>query len=438
MFVFFFYFETFELPPISSVKKCLQEICQLGEGICTPIKDMDKKLADEILNLSYALFCYNKQKKKTFTVCNNSKLRKMRIQDDDDGFCEADNLEITTFLNDNLLESFSELITYSYLSSKKDVSSRLFVGKFYSRYSNDEHFVFFASRGEELYVFDEELSETKLSDYISDYFSATSVEDLEIQELRNIVFSELSFCEKQNQLNIAIQKLNSNIYKKHKFIFGAITFLDFLAWKGLWQSQNEDKSLNDVSDLIEDFRNKLNTLTQEYFPNAKNINLSSLISISDTIAVFTPKTSTIEVHSLLKLHAHFSKYVLEKCCSQTYPIRGAISYGEYSTMKNIMIGPGIDECASWHEMGNWIGVHLTPTAQIYWQEDTTDSIITEFSVPTKTGAKINYCVNWGISKETFKTLALKSRALLPAIADKYTNTQSFLKKNFWKEDNLNG
>lgn len=435
----FFFFETMGAPPIDHIKDCLKEIYLLGESVSAPINNTDKRLAERIQYLSYHMFCYNKQNKKTFTVCNNSKLRNMRIQEDADGFSEADSLVINTFLNDNLLEAFSELIAYTYLcANDKDYSSRLFVGKFYSRYSNSDHFVFFVNKKEDIYIFDEELLEIKLSDYISNYFSATGSPDTEIENIYDIIFSKKSFSEKLKEIFTTIKAFNTSVCDKHEFVFGAITFLDFLAWKGLWQSQNEDTSLNDVSNLIEDFREKLKVLTQEYFPNAKGIPLSSLISISDTIAVFTPKTSTVEIHSLLKLHAHFSKYVLEQCCLKTYPIRGAISYGEYSTMKNIMIGPGIDECASWHEMGNWIGVHLTPTAQIYWDDDTTDDIIIGYNVPTKVAAKVSNCVKWGIPKESFKQLALKSRALLPSIADKYTNTQNFLKEHFWKEDNDDG
>ena len=435
----FFFFETTGAPPIELIKDCLKDIYVLGESITAPINNTDKRLAERIQSLSYHMFCYNKQNKKTFTICNNAKLKKMRIQEDADGFSEADSLVINTFLNDNLLEAFSELITATYLcANDKDYSSRLFVGKFYCRYSDLKHFVFFVNKKTDVYIFDEKLLEIKLSDYISNYFSASGSPNTEIDKICDILFSKNSFGEKQKEIFATIEAFNTTVCNKHEFVVGAITFLDFLAWKGLWQSQNEGDSLNDVSNLIEDFREKLKVLTQEYFPDANGIPISSLISISDTIAVFTPKTSTVEIHTLLKLHANFSKYVLEQCCSKTYPIRGAISYGEYSTMKNIMIGPGIDECASWHEMGNWIGVHLTPTAKIYWDEDTKDDIIIEYNVPTKVNAKVSNCVKWGISKENFKQLALKSRALLPSIADKYTNTQNFLKEHFWKEDKNDG
>lgn len=56
------------------------------------------------------MFCYHKQHKKTFTVCDNRKLKDMRILEDDDGFPENDSLFIIGFLHDNLLDAFAELV----------------------------------------------------------------------------------------------------------------------------------------------------------------------------------------------------------------------------------------------------------------------------------------------------------------------------------------
>ena len=94
----------------------------------------------------------------------------------------------------------------------------------------------------------------------------------------------------------------------------------------------------------------------------------------------------------------------------------------------------IDECASWHEMGNWIGVHLTPMAQINWErEKESEPCICAYSVPMKSGFKADYCVLWELSEEQFCELATNVKALLPEIAAKYMNTQKFLRECVWKE-----
>lgn len=435
MIAFFYFYYLAELPPVDKIKAHLLRISKLGDKIGVPIADTDKDWADELIGLSYAMFCYHKQSKKTFTVCNNRKLKDIRIQEDADGFSESDSLVVMNFIRENLLSVFAELISYSYLPrSRQGQMSQLFVAEVNSRYSGDKHAVFFANQNDEVYIFDNALTEIRLLDYISNYFSASGCPDAEIEEVCNIVISDSEFIQKQGSISSKIEEFNRNVVNKHGFIFGAITFLDFLAWKGLWQSQN-DSPLKEVSDLIEDFKNRLDELSREYFREAKDIPVSSLISISDTIAVFTPKTSNADIHALLRIHARFSQYVLEKCCTKQYAIRGAIAYGEYSTMKSIMIGPGIDECASWHETGNWIGVHLTPTAQLYWESfGEANDIVCTYEVPLKAGLKADYCVRWSISQEEFKRLAIKNRALLPEISGKYTNTQKFLRKIVWNPE----
>lgn len=361
----------------------------------------------------------------------------MRILEDDDGFPENDSLFIIGFLHDNLLDAFAELVAYSYLpKTTTGQPSRLFTAEVQSRYSGKKHFVYFANSGDNVFIFDDALTKSDFPKYIANYFSASSEHNDSISQVCQIAISNKSFALKQKEIFKNISDFNTMIVEKHDFIHGAITFLDFLAWKGLWQSQDGQKSLNDVSGLIEDFRSELNRLSQSYFSEAKNLQLSSLISISDTIAVFTPKTNSAKVCDLLEIHARFSQYVLEHCCEKKYAIRGAITYGEYSVMQNVMIGPGIDECASWHETGNWIGVHLTPTAQINWDMFATsdDVICKNDHIPLKPGLKAHYCVKWHISREAFNSLAFKNRALLPEIANKYTNTQEFLQKYSWKED----
>lgn len=423
-----------ELPEIGTIKSYLIKIAMLGDRIGAPIADTDKDLADKLRTISYNLFCYNKQNTKTFTVCGDRKIKEMRIFEDDDGFPENDTFYIDSFIQANLLDVFSELVAVSYLSSKtkKRKDSNLFVAELYSRYSGKKHAVFFVNVEENIYVFNDNLTSTRLEEYTSDYFSASREADENIKEICKIAISKDSFAQKQRKIFAKAEEFNNNVGDKHSFISGAITFLDFLGWKGLWQSHDEHDSLKTVSDLIEDFKRKLDELSQEYFSEAKEIPLSSLISISDTIAVFTPKTGKADIAHLLEIHATFSRYVLEKCCENMFAIRGAMTYGEYSTMKNIMIGPGIDECASWHESGNWIGVHLAPSAQLAWDNLPESNIFKYDHIPLKNGHKLKYCVQWGISKDCFRRLALKNRALLPEVAAKYMNTLNFLEDTFWE------
>lgn len=425
-------FEETGLPSISRIKECLKRVLELGKNINVPIAEIDGKLHDEMRNLAYDMFCYQKLNIKTFTILGSNELKKLRLQEDD-AFSESDSLLISEFLSKNLLDAFAELVSCCYLNGKR-LRPQLYVGNFHSRYSGKRHTIFFARRGEDIYVFREKLDNTRLSVYLSNYFSASDQIEAIVKEIHDISGKDDSFAQKLQNITSKIEEFNHDAETRHSLISGAITFLDFLGWKGLWQSKNGADALDQVSNLIENFRNELAQLSSKYYKEAGDIPISSLISISDTIAVFTPETSCAKICDLLKLHAKFAKYVLEKCCTAGFAIRGAISYGQYSVVKNIMIGPGIDECASWHEMGNWIGVHLTPMAQINWErEKESEPCICAYSVPMKSGFKADYCVLWELSEEQFCELATNVKALLPEIAAKYMNTQKFLRECVWKE-----
>ncbi len=431
------FFDEAGLPPISQIKECLERVVGLGQNIGVSIAEIDGKLSNEMERLAYDMFCYQKQKAKTFTILGNNDLKKLQLQEDD-VFSDSDTLLISDVLSKNLLEAFAELVSYCYLNGKR-MRPQLYAGNFHSRYSGKRHTVFFARRGKNIYVFREKLDTIKLSTYLSNYFSESEQVDSLVKNIYDISNSDISFAQKQKGITNAIDMFNREAESRHSLISGAITFLDFLGWKGLWQSKNEAEALDQVSKLIEDFRDELAKLSKKYYKETEDIPISSLISISDTIAAFTPETSNAKICDLIKLHAEFAKYVLEKCCTAGFAIRGAISYGQYSVVKNIMIGPGIDECASWHEMGDWIGVHLTPTAQISWErEKESHSCIGQYCVPIKLGLKADYCVLWKLSEQKFCELATNVKALLPEIAAKYMNTQKFLRKYVWKEESTDG
>lgn len=420
----------------------------LGDQAGASIRDVDKELASKMSWLSYDMFCIQKQKKKSFTVCHDIRLRKMKITEDADGLADEDNLYLEDFLNIGSLslEAFSELAAISYLKpSKKSLTDteRLLYASVFSRYSDEEYPVFFFVRDRVAYIFHDKTTSIRLTDYLKDYFTTSDISEIEMLT-HELSVPGSSFFRMQKTASITFQRINENTRHKYDFINGAITFLDFLGWKGRWQSQDgnsPENTLSAVSSMIRAFRDKLNVLSQELYTQAEGIQLSRLISISDTIAIFTPKVSTVNECKLLELHAKLSRFILEQCAKNKFPIRGTITYGEYGLLDNIMQGPGIDECASWYETGDWIGVHFTPTAQIYWNTSATintDVICNNYNVPLKSSLKGVYCVKWEITESVYNELALNTKALLPEIARKYMNTYDFLRNTIWKGADSNG
>jgi hypothetical protein len=432
----FFFYEYDELPDVERAKKCIEQIARLGERAGAPLNVVASDLAKEMNQLSFSMFCVQKQKKKTFTVCNNSKLRKMRINEDYGTLVEEDSLLLQDFLYNNI-EAFAQLVAISYIKKPQRASSvdeRLFFASIYSLYTDEQVPVYFYNSDGVFFIFEDKPTKITLKDYVTDYFSSTIADEINNLEEKTLSMN-LTFIEMQRIVTKVFDDIREENHE-HEFISGAITFLDFLAWKGLWQAKKGKDTLNEVSSLIDNFKNELDIMSQSLYTGAKGIRLSKLISISDTIAIFTPKVTSVSVCQLLELHVNLSKMILEKCAKEKYPIRGAISFGEYSVLNNIMIGPGIDECAGWHETGNWIGVHLTPTAQIHLDSQDRKKIdnICKYSIPLRSGLDCEYCVKWVITRDEFKDLSLNTKALLPEISCKYTNTYKFLKKTAWGDE----
>ncbi len=119
-------------------------------------------------------------------------------------------------------------------------------------------------------------------------------------------------------------------------------------------------------------------------------------------------------------------------------VRGATAYGYFTTKDNIMVGPAIDEVASWYEMTDWIGVIQTPSAM--FQTNTQNfifnkyEILSKYDVYIKWYGKINtYCSNWTVawnwknkhSKEDLLKCFLKMGPITPSISFKFMNTLKF-------------
>ncbi len=406
------------------------------------IADANLQLSETIRDLSFEMYSEVKRNYPNFTIQNGSLRdrpfpKNITIDEDTESLSDNQALVLNEFFTNNI-EAFMELVSVYFLQSgtkRLQRNNQLFYCEVYSKYSAKKHELFIVRKKGGFYVLKENAFDAVLTDYLNDYFALLSNEDVEsINQLSSN--KNINYIECFKDVNDFFKTLNDKTKVLYDFKSGAITFLDFLAWKGLWQSDKDNNALNNVSKLIDSFKNKLNLLSRELFFEAPEIDLSSLISISDTIAIFTPKTKNVSEHKLLILHAKLAKHILKSCAEAKYPIRGAIAYGDYSIMNNIMIGPGIDECASWHEKGDWIGVHFTPTAEIYLNDVLGDNLnndtIVEYSPPLKNGIKAKFCIKWNLDKKAYKDMALNTKALLPEISSKYTNTYAFFEEKGWQ------
>jgi hypothetical protein len=231
----------------------------------------------------------------------------------------------------------------------------------------------------------------------------------------------------ENKFDIAVvygmkSGLEPNIQEKQ----GAVTFLDVLGWKGIYERRQSSEAINLLSGLFTLILHESKNITESIATSDElKGEETTVLSISDTIAIFTAGNP----YHTLKTHGLICQKAIPESVRRGIPVRGATSYGRFSTKDNIMIGPAVDESASWHESTDWIGVIMTPTAKFELQGEYPD-IWTEYKdIPLKKKINgIDRCVDWFLDGNPSKLFA-EMGPHVPEIAPKYLNTLSFLNKS---------
>ena len=206
---------------------------------------------------------------------------------------------------------------------------------------------------------------------------------------------------------------------------GAVTFLDVLGWKGIWQ-QNP-KAIETLYSLVQQVKRIAENVAGEY-QNVKELRgkseITTVLSISDTIAMFTAAPAEVAI----EIQAKICSKVLPEALLQELPLRGAVSYGDYTIKDRIMLGYAVDEAASWHEATDWIGVVLSPSASLKIRGKQPETVIEYDKIPFKNPEKnLKYCIDWSFPKrDELLTIIDKKGPLIPEIAPKYLNTLAFL------------
>ena len=213
---------------------------------------------------------------------------------------------------------------------------------------------------------------------------------------------------------------------------GAVAFLDVLGMRGIWQQDMNvlkrlheliQKTIIESKEISDDYSN----LAEFQKQKRGQEEITKIISISDTIAMFTAGDS----EKSIEIQAKICAWLLEYALLQGLPLRGAISYGEYMVKDNIMIGYAVDEAASWHETTDWIGVVLSPSAQIKVNGNNLEAITEYKHIPFKIPERnLNMCVDWNVKNRIkLHDIIFSKGPHTPEIAPKYLNTLSFLDRN---------
>jgi len=176
---------------------------------------------------------------------------------------------------------------------------------------------------------------------------------------------------------------------------GAITFLDVIGWKRIWQRMDDaverlerlDKFAEAIGESIQ--KGRFQRLSQQGLE-------PKIQGLSDTIAIITVSESPLRV---LELHAEIAAMLIVDSITAGIPLRGATAYGQFHLTKNnyILVGPAVDDVGDWFESFRMIGVIHAPSADEELSKGGFErpDLLVDYPVPTKSAATIQaHSVNW--------------------------------------------
>ena len=238
-------------------------------------------------------------------------------------------------------------------------------------------------------------------------------------------------------------KVSDVVESQLRPVQGLIAILDALGTK-----------LLSVSEAVEFVRLRDSTLRfatsiiETHLPGIEIARLKTLI-LNDTVvyAFEAPNGVTlVEVEQF----CHLLRVAEARSIVEGFPFRGAFAVGEFFIGDaQTVLGPAVNDAASWFEGADWLGVHATPHATLYIQSlldkadaaGQIDHVLVDYSVPIKSPRsdlpKLK-AVNWpkgfylkgvrpqgGGSTRALVLSALTARRIPRETESKYFNTVKF-------------
>jgi hypothetical protein len=266
--------------------------------------------------------------------------------------------------------------------------------------------------------------------------------------------------------------------------YGYVTFADILGWKGIWQNNKQSNPVHSLLQIRSELKEYISVLQSRYYKHLINNELSMYFEddkrnellkeiikqssnfelliaayskdenkvlnelsnfkieiaielISDTF-VITSSGQDIIYETIL--HSLMAQSIVNACLKKGFLIRGATSYGEYYKQELVFVGPAIDDSASWHEMGEEIGIFFTPKALLTIEDKCVEvnsiainniklkDVIFLEKPRLKVQSFETYLVNWSGASEFFKQIICNYSTILPDIHKKILFSKERLDK----------
>jgi len=221
---------------VPEIKLKIKQLVEMGFINDRVLTTEQKILGEELCNISLAIFSEIKEEVKTYTIDNSYVLKEFNGENFNHVLAAQE-----IFKNNS--DAFHQLVSKKYVNargkSSSKVENQIFYWKIYSQYAYATEELYCVYKNNQFLLFNGEMSKINIDDFIFDYFGELSEEQKErievLKQSDNLTHDQL-----QSMVGEFCKDVSEYFANLDNFQVGAITFFDFLGWKGLWMNKNSE------------------------------------------------------------------------------------------------------------------------------------------------------------------------------------------------------
>lgn len=183
---------------------------------------------------------------------------------------------------------------------------------------------------------------------------------------------------------------------------GVVVLLDVLGFKDKTNGPDRKKVFSDFLEVVEDKSKVFGAKNTGSVYDLIRSDNTDFVLYSDTLVYYQTETEGYLPCDLLVGGAAFVNNSMSHLLELGMVVRGAMSYGEVmiSDKPQAICGPAINEAASEYEATEWVGCHLTDSADSVLKtapshkQDRVDTYFQPCDIPFKKVPKNRFSVAW--------------------------------------------
>jgi hypothetical protein len=149
---------------------------------------------------------------------------------------------------------------------------------------------------------------------------------------------------------------------------GAFALIDCLGFKGIWKRADSSALLHKLEGIVSSIENQITLKVQAYEHLKEPIKVNATL-LSDSVAI------SLQYENCFSGSEGYKSYLMWLLCSSTIKVldlylegephlvlRGCVTYGQYESRGNFIVGPAVDDAAENVELSQGAFVWLLPVA----------------------------------------------------------------------------